>query len=57
MPKERLLGKNHQRNQIYLHSTKPKILMGYSTAVSKKWQTVKLADKSVAVGGPYPLDI
>jgi len=56
MPKERLLGKNHQRNQIYLHSTKPKILIGYSIAVSKKWQTVKLADKSVAAEGPCPVD-
>jgi len=25
MPKERLLGKSYQRNQIYLHWTKPKI--------------------------------
>jgi len=35
MPKERLLGKNHQRNQIYLHSTKPKIHTGYSIAITK----------------------
>jgi len=30
MPKERLLGKSHQRNQVYLHWTKPKRLTGYS---------------------------
>jgi len=35
MAKERLLGKSHQRNQIYLHSTKPKILTGYSIAITK----------------------
>jgi len=32
MPNERLLGKIHQRNQIYLHWTKPKILIGRSVA-------------------------
>jgi len=35
MPKDRLLGKSHQRNQIYLHSTKPEILVGYSITVIK----------------------
>jgi len=35
MPKERLLGKSHQQNQIYLHSTKSKILTGYSIAITK----------------------
>ena len=30
MPKERLLGKSHLRNQIYLHRTKPKLLFSYS---------------------------
>jgi len=28
MPRERLLRKSYQRNQIYLHWTKPKILTG-----------------------------
>jgi len=33
--KERLLGKNYQRNQIYLHGTKPKILISHSVAIAK----------------------
>ena len=55
MPKERLLRKSHQRNQIYLHLTKPKIFIGYSVAIAKTGR-VKLVDKSVAVGGDCPLD-
>jgi len=35
MPKERLLEKSHQQNQIYLHCTKPKIVIGYSVAITK----------------------
>ena len=35
MPKERLLGKGYQRNQIHLHWRKPKILTGYSVAITK----------------------
>jgi len=29
MPKDLLLGKSYQRNQIHLHWTKLKILIGY----------------------------
>jgi len=35
MPKERVLGKRYQWNQIYLCWTKPKILIGYSVAITK----------------------
>jgi len=33
--KRTILGKSYQRNQIYLHWTKPKILLGYSVAIAK----------------------
>jgi len=34
-PKEQLLGKSCQENQIYLHLTKPKIVIGFSVAITK----------------------
>ena len=34
MPKEQILGKSYQRNQIYLHEIKPKIFAGYSQDVT-----------------------
>jgi len=35
MPKERLLEKSYQRNQTYLHLTKPKMLIGYPVAITR----------------------
>jgi len=55
MPKERLLGQNHQRNQIYLHSTKPKILIGYSIAITKTDRQSNLWINQLLLGALVPL--
>jgi len=52
MPKERLLGKSYQRNQIYLHGTKPKIIIGYSVAITKTERQSNLQRNQLLLGAP-----
>ena len=51
-----IIRKSHQRNQTYLCWTNPKTLIGHSIAITKSGrQSVKLVEKSVAVGDPQYL--
>jgi len=52
MPKERLLGKSYQQNQIYLHGTKPKIFIGYSVAITKTGRQSNLQRNQLLLGAP-----
>jgi len=49
LPKERLLGRSYQRNQIYLHSTKPRIL-GYSVTITKTGRQSNLWRNQLPLG-------
>jgi len=50
MPKERLLGRSYQRNQIYLHSTKPRTLIGYSVTITKTGRQSNLWRNQLPLG-------
>jgi len=52
MPKERLIGKNYQRNQIYLHGSKPKMFTGYSVAITKTGRQSNLQRNQLLLGAP-----